>query len=388
MRRLIIYLAMLVLIAPASFAVGMMGSDFLPKVDFRSNAHYEFGYSLITTSDAVMDYQFIATGDMAEYVSFDPPYLEKIPPGGGGAFRIILDFPEEADVEPGIHIIEAGVFEGQPVAEGQISAKTGVAVLITVRVLYPTKYLVAKFKVPDGNINELIPLEIDVENWGELDIEKVYSIIRIYDSSGNLVKTVTTNEKSLPSAQGGKLIAHLDTLNMQPDDYKAIAEIFWDGQKTVLEDAFRLGELKVSLVSMTSVFIKDKINPLNMTVKSHWNGVVTGVYATINIAGSSLQTPTISLSPWQEAQLQTYWDAKEVPVSKYNAEVKLYFADGSILETVPVEVVEEEKKPAVVEKPIKTSTGLGLPLLILMAIVLLFLILNIILWLHTRRKHE
>ena len=110
--------------------------------------------------------------------------------------------------------------------------------------------------------------------------------------------------------------------------------------------------------------------------------------ADINIAGDKISTPQITLPGWGEGELKTFWDVKGVPVGKYDAEVTLHYADGSHRKTVPVEVTEEISKEAVVEQPIQQETGINLPIMIILGIVLLFLLLNIILWWHMRRENE
>lgn len=371
-RGHIIIFLMLLFLIPSVSAMGLRGSDLLVNVDFKPKMVLSYTYTIRTTSSQTMDYELYARGDLVEYVTLIPERLYSIKPGSYPRFRAVIRLPERIE-PPGIHKLRIGAVETLA-SGGMVGSKTGSEAIINIRVLYPGKYLRASLDAPNVNVHEPVNFVVDLENWGKEDIKKVKAVIEVYDQNNQSLATLHTEESSIESAGATKLHAILDTIGYPPAEYRAAAIIDWDGNRTKVEDYFKIGTLFVDIVSYTSVFPKGKINPFNIGVESGWNNLILDVWAEITIDGKRIQTPTTDLQPWERKTLTAYWDTTNVKLGEYDATIVLHYAGRTTTKIVKVKV-EEVKE--VVERPaaiISTTTLVILLIVLLVAVNIFWLI--------------
>ena len=339
----------LVSLSPAVHAIGVKGKAVKIYSDFIPGTTEEYEFKLVTTSQFTQDYEFYTKGEFADIISFDPPErLSNVYPGDSPRFKIILTYPQQLDRPGGIYELRAGVIETVASSGGTFGAKTAVEVPIFVRVLYPGKYLKASLDAPDVNIGQFVNMKLRLENWGKEDLEKVDAVVNVYDPNNRTMATIYSSNGKIPSRESKDAQITVDTTGYSPGEYTVVADIDYDGKKLEISDIFKVGSLNLELVDYTQEFLKGRINPFDITVKSGWNSPMDDVYAVVSINGKELQTPTTVINPWSTKVLRTYWDNNNTEVREYDGTITLHFSGESEEHPIKVMVVKEMR----VEQPL------------------------------------
>jgi hypothetical protein len=374
---IIIVIILLIFFTTNVHAVGIISTYIGARYDFSPNMHIVQDYQIHSTSSRTLDYQPYANGDLAGYVTFDPPVLKNVPPGAYAPFKATINLPYKIE-EPGIHNLYIGVMELFEPGQGA-GGRTAVENRVEIRVLFPEPYLKASLDIPNGNSNEFLTCAVGVENWGEPVINNVKATINILDMNNQTITSLRTDETSLQRGEYGQLTALLDTFGMTPGEYHADAVIDWDGRQKTAEDTFKLGQLDANIISYTAEFEKNKLNPFDIEVESNWGNPIQNVYAVIELPNKKLQTPSKTLQPWSKEILTTYWDTTPLESGKYDAAITLHYASETKINPVDVWIVEEISKTE--RRPLTTlNTSM-----LLFIIILILIIFNLI-WLYYRYK--
>lgn len=382
-KIILVFLVLLVLLAGSVQAVGLASwGPIVKKIDFIPNHQEVFSYMVTTTVDFTQDYTIFVEGDLAQYVTVTPSQtLENIAPGQDPWFNVIINFPSsEGNLTPGIHNIRIGIVEGALEDTGGVGGRTSVTTRIEVRILHPGKYLIADLDAPNVNINEPVRMNLYLENWGKQTINSAQGQIDVYTKESQFKDTISSNSVPVPTAGQAETYAVLDTAGYLPGDYYAEGIVNWDGQQTPVNNTFKIGTQDVKINSYTSTFEKDKINPLTINIESVWNSMTDNVYATLDFPNGRIQTPTITLQPWEKRNLTAYWDTSGVELGQYDAQLILHYADKTKSENVQVEVLEkvevQEQKP------------LGFNYVFLIVVIIILILVNVFLWYFFIRKKK
>ena len=378
-RLLIVIILIIILLFTTSVhAVGLIATKLSQQYDFSPNMQIIQDYTMHSTSRHTLDHELYARGDLAGFVSFEPPILKQVPSGAYVPFKVILNLPYKIE-EPGMHQIYIGVRELFQTESGA-GARTAVEDRIKIRVLFPEPYLKTSLSIPDGNSNDLLTCKVNVENWGEPKINKIKATINIYDANNQVITTLNTDETSLSRGEYGKLTALLDTFGWTQGEYHADAVINWDGQQKTAEDDFKLGELDANIISYTAEFEKNKLSPFDVEVESDWGNPIQNVYAVIDLPNNKIQTPSKILQPWSKEILTAYWDTTPLEPGKYDANIELHY--GSKTKTQPIKVWIVDEVTQTQRKPITTLLSTSI---IWLLIIILLIIFNLV-WLYHRYK--
>ncbi len=385
-NKLILFIIIILFLILTSFSVHAVGiaawDSVVKEVDFIPNGQKVYPYLLKTTVNYPLDYELTAEGPLANLVTFAPNnILEDIQPNQNPWFNVIINFPaSEGNLTPGIHTITIKILEGSGPSDGWVGGRSGLTFRILVRILHPGKYLKAGLNVPHTNINEPVKMNVDLENWGKQIIDTAQAKIDVYTKEGEFKDTITTDSVSVPAASRADAYAVLDTLGYPPGDYYAEGIVTWDGQQTPVNDTFRIGTQDVKVNSYTATFEQNKINPFKINIESIWNSHTPNVYATINLPNGPIQTPTLSLSPWQNINLTAYWETTEVELGTHDAVITLHYDGQTKTKKVKVEVLEKVEVQE--QKPI------GFNYLYLILIIVALILANVFIWVFFIRKKK
>lgn len=309
----------LILFLFPSFTTATLGiSPAIVNLDFKPGAEYEFSYTIISDNPDV-ELQIYANGDLSKYVT-----LSKEKTKGAGTFTAKIKFPDEID-KPGLHRIGIGVKETPP--EDQfLGTAIDISGAIKVFVPYPGKYLEAELSIPDGNINEQIPVQLHVINRGKEDID-VNANIKFFSDKKDLVHDMVFSDVFLRSTEDKYFRRYLNTTGFRAGNYLAAASINY-GQ-TEINKTFRIGSLFVNITNFTEGLPKGGIQKFLVGIESKWNSDIDNVYADINISNStesiSIRTPGIELSGWNRGELAGFLDTTAME-GKYNTNIALNYA--------------------------------------------------------------
>ena len=383
--NLIILVVFLLLISSKSNAVGIRGVNLYYKLDFIPGRTEILPFKLVTTVEFVNDYEFYVKGDLKDIVYFEPPYFKNLLPGSIVPFNVVIKFPSDEGLEPGIHTVVFGVREVES-GGGMVGGRTAVELPILIRVLYPGKYLKATINAPNINLGEMSKITIHLENWGKELIKEAKAMVRILTpDKKKILATLYTDSVSIPSGGEKNLYVVFDSFGYEPGSYVAEATIYWDGKETVVEDDFKIGSLEVSITGYTVEFQKDAINPFEVEVQSNWNDVLNDVYAIIDLPNGRIQSPTTNLPPFQKTILRAYWDTHGVEIGEYDARIIVKYKGGSVGKDIKVRVVETVEKPWLVS--LTNPTFLILVLIIVLIALLILINFSVLRKLAGHKKH-
>jgi hypothetical protein len=282
-----------------------------------------------------------------------------------------MELPERVEA-PGIHDTLICVIEGEGRVEGAIGTRVEMCASVAFRVLYYSKYLVIEnMNVPNADRGDIIPIDLVVKSWTEQDISSLKATIDLFgpDEKGydKKITTIYTEEKALPSNDKKTLSAYLNTENLDPGEYKAVATVFYDGNEANISKNFRIGLLTVKLLNYTQLFERGKVNKFDVIVGSKWNRRIDNIYADINIGNDSIRTPSSVLESWKNTTLSAYWDLTEKKTGAYNGNIVLHYGENSSRQDINVKVAIGKEEI----RRIMTSTIIGTIVVILVAILVI-----------------
>lgn len=320
-------------------------------------------------------------GELAPYATLIDPN----PYGPPREIRMRLSLPES--LPPGVYTVQFGGKEYYDVG-GTVGGLAAVASRVTVLSLHPGVYPEFSLNSYDIGIGQKMNLTVNIENFGEQDIQGAYATIDIYDSNDTLITTIKTNNVAVPSKKkslnivSAQAIFDSSKFDLKPGFYKAVATLSYDGQTMPekKESTFRLGTLKVSITDWTKIIYANVTNKFIIHIESDWSGVIDDVYAKVFTPDGILKTPNLDIDKFQKTQLETYWELKKTGLGNQTISIELFYSGLSTLETVVVEVV-----PPIgpgVEKP-----QIITPLMVWIAILVFLILINIYLFVFKKKDY-
>lgn len=326
-------------------AVGIgSGSSLNKLIDFKPGLKQTFSYFIVADAPWAMDYILFVEGPLAQYFTLSESRFEKLFLGTSRSFTATMNLPTEKPLA-GLHDTQICVENGESLSGGGgFGFKTRACSIITIRVLYPEKYLeIAGFSVPNLDKGDILNIGITVKSWTEEDIGSVKATVNIYGPTekgfDKKIATLNTEEKSLASNEQETLHASVNTKEFESGEYKAVATVYYDGNDVNASTTFKVGILAVKVLNYTKEFVRNKINKFNIDIESRWNSLIENVYASIILENETLITPAIKMQPWETATLTTYWDTANRKAQYYDGKIVLYFAGNSTEQGIKIKVL-------------------------------------------------
>ena len=318
MKRGVFLIFLLIIFASSVSALGISPAskdfDFLPGKEIV--VHYT-----ILSDDPEMKIELTLDGDLKEFATLSKNFTQ-----GTEGVVLTINLPNQID-GPGLHAVSLTASEPQPTGGATIGTRISISSEIRVRVPYPGKYIEAKLDILDGDVDEEIPIELNLINRGSEETA-VQSRIDFY-SLGKLVRTMPFSVVLIKSADRYVVKDVLNTNGFEPGDYFAEAIIDY-GEKTKVNDSFRVGSLFVNITNFTTKLPRGGIQRFYVDIESRWNKELKGVFADINISNSSssimIRTPPVDLEKWQKERLEGYLDTSAMK-GNYDSEIFVKYAD-------------------------------------------------------------
>ena len=306
-------------------------------------------------------------GEIAKYVTINKMVDNQ--------FEMIVNFPEQIDLPVGTYWLTLTANEVDDSSESAaIKSLLTVTKRFKVEVYSYEKEILASFNAP--NVNEGFPLDFNIalQSRTYSKIDSVIADIIIYDLNNNIVGKTETKKEELPALISKTLTASFDTSELKVADYWAEAKINYDGKIITLNDTFKIGEMDLILKNYTAE-LPQGFAEFKLMVENNWGNPVKNVYAKLFIADQEmLQTPSIIIGPWGEAELSALTKI-DLELGEYPAKLQLFFEDKMKEEEIQLNVVEEDKIVASKEKTrilILSLTIAGLVLILLIVIFLFY----------------
>lgn len=344
MRGDIIFgLFILMVISAEIISAGGVGiSPAYYKEFFEPNMEKTFTFNAFNTR-AEEGINIYVKGDLADYVTLSNAYFL-----GGGEFIVTVKLPAKID-KPGTHKIIIGAIEAKDEIDG--GTVGGIAAIqgrIDVLVPYPGKYSESMFKINNINEGEKATYEVETENLGSQDLD-VKTTIEIYkDNVSEVILTKKLKEIIIRPKEISHVIETIDTRNLPPGEYQAIATIDW-GQIDKINQTFRIGEFLVEITDYDYQFEENKINEFNIKIQNKWNTKIDKVFATVSITDegrflNSFKTVSVDTKPWEVKNLTSYFDTTGLETKRYTANIVLNYGEEVSSKLIAIYINESPKE--------------------------------------------
>lgn len=378
-----IFLLFLVLFSlaylPGVYGVGIQSENLERKVNFEPNLAVEYSYIIKATTTQPHKIEF--DGDLAQYFTAVPNSFEMINEGEKKPFTVKMALPPSIET-PGIHKTRVCASESKS-SGGEVGSMTRSCGVIYVLVFFDGKKLVGTLGVKDINVGDEAVFGLGLENWGKQGIDKVKAKINVYDSSGQVVATVTGPETSIPAK--GKITQEVIWATSSatlPGQYKALAEIDGDGNKITSEKIFLVGSKNVELAGYTQSLKKGGIQRFEATLKNAWGLPLSNVYFILKVKDQEVKSPSLDLKPWEEGITAAFIDTSSLAEGGNTGKVKIFY-EGETKEVDVTFKVGSEEASGKIKEEAKSSSGKQVYWVI--GVILTLAILTVIFYLVKKR---
>lgn len=360
-------------------AVGMAGMT-TDYVFFEPGLTRVYQQTVISNTDKPMDHLIGVGGDLAQYftLSTDKIFLK---PNEQGQFTVTMKLPDY--LEPGKYVTKICVVEGGTRGAGgadgaSIGTRAGVCSIVTVFSPYPGKNADFKLIVSDTKQGDNATIVMQTTSYGK-EIVKVYGVIEVAPkelrAGENKFLTLRTEERTLKTGETVPLNVSFNTSGMDVGEYVVNATLYYEINQTTKNAAFKIGELNIEVLDFTKKVEKDKLNVVNVKVKSLWNAKVDDVYASItiidpqkNAVRTTVKGPLTSVNAWETKNLIIYWDTTGFSAGEYIANVSVHYNNKASFKVDKIKIVEG--------KNILSLTNILIGVLIIVVILLIILMLR------------
>lgn len=308
------YLWIILFIATMSTVSSLGISPAIKNIAFTPGEEVKITFFVLDTVQGGIYEVHLGGGALAPYSSISTDSVQ-----GSGSFILTIKFPDKIE-KPGEHTISVSVKE-RPSEESFINTVIEVGSIIKVFVPYPGIYGDLALNIPDGNIDNNIPVELHVINRGDnpLDVSSVF--IDFITNDGNSVKRLDFTPVKIPVSSDRYFRKYLDTREIPAGNYIGSAKVSYSGIINEVNKSFRVGSLLLNITNFTDYILGSGIQKFYVTLESRWNSPILGAYVDINLSNglynTVFRTPSIDLNPWEEKTVESYLDAEELDGS-YN----------------------------------------------------------------------
>lgn len=311
-----------------------------------------------------------------------------------------ITFPDEYDIEdptntlykPGENRYKIKVFQLGSGPGATISAVKVLSHVVNVVLPYPGKYLEPSFQAFSANRGLPIQFNARLEHKGTESINKIDSVIAIFNSTDHQIATVLMDSHQM--VMPGQIVESVEfweTGTHMPGKYYANLTVKYDGVEAYASSPFSIGTLDFDVVDTTKNMTKLGIQPYDVFVENLWGEEVKGVSATVRVHNATspgeetFDTVSADVGPFKTARLRGFYNTEVFDLGEQQVDVTLRFRNETKSFTRTVVLLP----PVLPEEPgfkLTTTTVLivviaGLLLLLIAGLVYYFVILK-------RRKHE
>ncbi|MEK6811471.1 MAG: hypothetical protein AABX96_03110 [Nanoarchaeota archaeon] len=291
------------------FVVSSLGiSPALKNIDFYPGAEVNITYTALSDDpEKVLDVSM--GGDFAQYATSSVSTVK-----GTTSFLITLKFPMSA--EPGNHYLSVSLSE-RPSESEFIGTAVQIGGILTVIVPYPGLYGELKLSLPDGNVNDQIPVELRVINRGDQILHLKYISIDFISSGGYVARTLNFTPVDISSPGDRYFRKYLDAKGLDAGNYLGVARVSYGDVVREVNQSFRIGSLFVNITNYTDSIVSGGIQKFYVSLENLWNSPNYGVYVDVNISNNIgehyfFRTPSVDLNPWEKKTVESYFDTENL----------------------------------------------------------------------------
>jgi hypothetical protein len=324
--KIFIIALVLLLLLPFTLALSLHGNQ-LGLIDYKPNDEIENHY---TVTDTTLPLDISINGELSQYVT-----IEK---ASDHDFMMYIKFPDEY-IEPGMHSFSLNVKEQQDPNWVGITSLLSVNRVFKVKAYAIEKAIDVSMQAQSVNVNSPVQINVWAQSQGYQDIDAVRALISVHQGE-KLLQEFTTEERPLPGLEVEKFSVIFETMGLKPGDYWAEAVVFFDGETKKANTTFKIGNMDVSLKDYTKT-LEEGFSEFTATISNDWGNELREVYLKLFLDEQEvLQTPTVSISPWQEQELTGIVKIDQKP-GKITGKVQVFFEGENKNFPITLEVVEK-----------------------------------------------
>lgn len=321
-EAIIIFFAFFLVIMSSLASASLGISPAKREIAFTPGEVIELGYKVYSDNPEEIIDLFLG-GDLEQYARLDKDTLT-----GTGSFKVFITLPDNLD-SPGMHTISVGAKQ-RPREDQFIGTVVDIRSTIYVFAPYPGRYAEIELFVPDGNIDEQIPIEVKVINRGKEDLNVAVNV-DFFNEKGEILFSMPFTPVLMGQSDEKYFRKFLDTSGYLPGNYLADAEAVYgtSEDKSSANRSFRIGSLFVNITNFTESLPRKGIQKFIINIENKWNGEIREVYADVNLTNGveniTFRTPSTDLSPWNNGALTGFLDTDELE-GEYTTYIVLSYA--------------------------------------------------------------
>jgi|GEM_PF-503886 len=359
--KLITIALMLLVLSSAALAIGIVPATRI--FEFKPGQMLSYRIDIVNNGGEDLEVILYARGDLAGNVRLTEHMIRLSKNETSKKANVIFTMPQKMDVA-GQHTIEIVAVGSTPAPEGsETVVKADIAVIskLIIDVPYPEKYAEARIYVLDTEAGKPTTVTIPVFNKGKENIGAVHAEIKILNSEGAEVDSITTEDRAIKAGSDTKFSVPTNK-PLQPGEYKALATVLYDGHTLELSTGFSVGELNVEIRSLVvDAFTLGDVAKFDILLYNAWSTELKGVYAEMQITDqdnkvyTDFKTVATDIQPLQIGRLEGYWYTQGVVPGIYIARITLHYANR-----VSQKMFELEVQPnAIIARPMGTGQAIS-----------------------------
>ncbi|MBS3109421.1 hypothetical protein J4227_02735 [Candidatus Woesearchaeota archaeon] len=312
---------MVLLVSLASAANAFAISPGRTTVNFEPGIIKAVKVKVINSEAADVNLVVFVNGPLAKYVTLSAERIQMKKSDREFEFTYTYNLPQS--LPPGLNDAEITVREVSGVETGKTTVSALVAVVSQLHVLvpYPGKYVQMEFMVKDQG--DKVKFYLPLRNLGTEKIESVASTIIIYAPDGSEVKRIIGSPVSLFSKQNVEL--QLDwEVETGPGQYRAVAVVEYDGNSTMAEKEFLVGDFFLSPVDISvNSFTLGEIAKFDVLLENIGNSRIDDASARIQFFDldgrkvADVSSTPYSIEPREKKALPAYWETVGILEGNY-----------------------------------------------------------------------
>lgn len=339
---LLVFIGLILSLFQNVYAIGISPARTI--INFEPGLETIAKYEIINNENREIYVEMHVRGDISEYIILHETSAI-VPKGERKAFTYEIKLPEI--LEPGRHDIRIGAVESSPpstMSGATIGARGAVESQLWIEVPYPGKYLTASLTSQDAEIGKQVEFTISLNNLGKEIISSVSGNIEIITQNNNSLGVLPTTETAnFAPTTSAALKAIWAPSSRDVGTYTAKATIYYDGNTAKAETSFKIGELNLKLINVTSIPIeKEGIGKVDVLIESVWISSISSVFAEVKAAGKTAKSESITVEPWSKKIIPIYFSAEGLEAGEYPATAVVYY-EGKTAEKAFILAIFEDK---------------------------------------------
>lgn len=333
------------------------------EIDFISGQKVVLTYKAIT-DDPNESISLNVSGDFEKYTQLSTYQVT-----GEHYFTLTINMPDSFD-KPGISRLAVIVSEQPQGGASALGTQIRISGTLRIRVPYKGKYASAFLTVANGNVNENIPVKLQVINYGT-ETTAVNGVLNVYNNENKLLRTLNFEPVVLEPREDKVYNEMFSSEGFVPGDHLAIATVDYGKGKTTVNQTFRVGSLFVNVTNFTTRVQKQGIQKFYVDIENLWNAGIGGVYAdVVAVKGqenATFKTNPDDIAPWEKKRLEGFIETTGLSNGVYDTEITLHYSGETTVVHGSVEIYT----------PVNHTTALllvgGAALVLLIVIVIYFI---------------